>query len=366
MTAAVVLVAPALIASPAEAQGVGERLQRINPFRPIIKMLTREPRRVERRIPAQQRPARSSAPRAERRVSTAPPVFVEVPKDENAGVILVVGDRMARGLEAGLRYDFSDQPNVRTDPLTEDEQGFAGAEPADWIAKTLARIRGADVKAVVVMIGRADLDKPFPGDPEIGYASAGWFSEYERKLENLVRAIRRERLPVVLVGMPPTGADRVNLVFEKLNVLSELQTSDSRVRYIDIWDVFLDDESGYSSFGPDVDGKRTRLRTKNQIDFSWAGYRKVAFFVERELSRLLGGYGGLAFEGIEDDPDFIVLTGRTSSPEVELLGADLQTPDADRETLGYKFLIEGQPLPQVPGRVDNAIRLPGEPLPSGL
>ncbi|MEH0070355.1 hypothetical protein V6L77_08495 [Pannonibacter sp. Pt2-lr] len=35
---------------------------------------------------------------------------------------------------------------------------------------------------------------------------------------------------------------------------------------------------------------------------------------------MLGGYGGLAFEGVADDPNFIVLTGRALSAEDHLAG----------------------------------------------
>ncbi|MTI45009.1 DUF459 domain-containing protein [Roseibium hamelinense] len=333
------------------AQGVGERLQRINPFRPLMRMLSREPRNERRRSPVRSRPQEGNSVQ---RVRTAPPVFVEEPKNDDAGVILVAGDQMAKGVASGLRYILADQPNVRVDLAFEDGKGLAGGDALDWPSLILSQIRSADVKAVVFIAGRSDLDEIFRTEEgEIAYATEEWFATFEDKVESIVQTIRRERLPVLLIGLPPTGAERVNETFESINTLLELQTSDSRVRFIELWDVFLNDEGVYSSFGPDVDGKRARLRTKTQIDFTWAGFRKVAFFVERELSRLLGGYGGLAFEGIEDDPNFIVLTGRTTSPEAELLGAQTVTVAPDTESSAYRFFVEGEPLTRVPGRIDG-------------
>ena len=79
----------------------------------------------------------------------------------------------------------------------------------------------------------------------------------------------------------------------------------------------------------------------------------MAFFVERELSRILGGYGGYAFEGVDDDPDFIVLTGRVTSPEDELLGGKGNSQDLKEDSVAYHFFVKGESLPEVPGRVDD-------------
>lgn len=328
------------------AQAQQDRPRFFNPFRPLLRLFENEHRR-QRKLP--ERTTKRSPPR----LQTAPPAFVEDPKDPDAGVILVVGDRMAHGVADGLRFTLANQPQVRVDEVTDEAGRFAGLDPKDWSALTLSRIRGADVKAVVVMIGQNDRGAPFPGDPPIEFATSEWFSAFEAQVTRLVRTIRQERLPVVWVGLPPTGSEQINSDFTALNALIQAQTQDSRVRFVDIWEIFLAEDGSFSPSGPDVDGKNTRLRTRDGIAFTWDGYRKVAFFVERELSRILGGYGGMAFEGVDDDVNFIVLTGRTSSPEAELLGDAQYTREIDTESEAYRFLVRGQSLDPVAGRVDN-------------
>ncbi|WP_246541962.1 GDSL-type esterase/lipase family protein [Roseibium polysiphoniae] len=264
---------------------------------------------------------------------------------------------MARGVADGLAFTLADKPMVRVETLTEDKSGLAGDNAPDWNARVLAKVRGADVKAVVVTMGREDLGKRFPSEPPIEFGVDGWWSTYEKKVGSLVRTIRQERKPVVWVGLAPTGNALTNTDFVLLNEVFRGQTEAERGYFIDLWDVFLSDAGEYSSYGPDVDGKNLRLRTNDKIGFTWAGYRKVAFFVERQLSRLLGGYGGLAFEGVEDDPDFIVLTGRTTSPEDVLLGGDVDQETGGGETLAHQYFVEGRPLQSVAGRVDNTARI---------
>lgn len=316
-----------------------------NPFRALGRIFGGGDRRKSKKAPQKRRKAS--------RPAGVPPKFEEAEKDPDAGLILVVGDRMARGVADGLRFTLAQQPKIKVEQITEDKKGFAGDEPPAWATKTVSKIRGAEVKAVVVMIGWRDRDKSFAGSElPIEYMTAEWLNIYRNRVSALVRTVRQEKIPVVWVGLPPTNDELLNGDFTQLNSIYAAAAEERRVRYVDLWDIFLAEDGSYTSYGPDVDGKNTRLRTKDRIGFTWPGYRKVAFFVERELSRLLGGYGGLAFEGVEDDPNFIVLTGRTTSPEAFLLGGE---DDAEIDTSGtaYRFFVEGEQLPPVRGRVDD-------------
>ncbi|MCK7613091.1 SGNH/GDSL hydrolase family protein [Roseibium sediminicola] len=315
-----------------------------NPFAPLQRLFGGGERRNPKQQQTQQRPRVS-------RPAGAPPKFESVPKDPNAGLIVVVGDRMARGVADGLKFMLSEKPQIRVEPITDDKAGFTG-ETTDWATQVLSKIRGGDVKAVVVMIGQNDLSKTFPGEPPVEFMTEDWLNTYRDKVAALVRVVRQEKKPLVWAGLPPTNNELVNADFTQLNSIFQGVSEDRRVRYVDIWDIFLAEDGTYSSFGPDVDGKNARLRTNDRIGFTWAGYRKVAFFVERELLRLLGGYGGLAFEGVEDDPNFIVLTGRTTSPEALLLGGE-EDEAMDPNSRAYRFFVNGEPLQPMRGRVDN-------------
>lgn len=315
-----------------------------NPFAPLQRLFGGE-RRSKKQPKAQQR-------RKVSRPAGAPPKFESIAKDPNAGLIVVVGDRMARGVADGLKFMLSDKPHIRVEPVTQDKAGFTGETAPDWATDVLSKIRGGDVKAVVVMIGQRDLSETFPGEPPVEFMTEEWLETYRNKVASLVRVVRQEKKPLVWAGLPPTNNKLINADFTQLNSIFEAEAADRRVRYVDIWDIFLAQDGSYSSFGPNVDGKNARLRTNDRIGFTWDGYRKVAFFVERELLRLLGSYGGLAFEGVEDDPNFIVLTGRTTSPEALLMGGEEET-SMDPKSRAYRFFVEGEPLQPMRGRVDN-------------
>ena len=58
--------------------------------------------------------------------------------------------------------------------------------------------------------------------------------------------------------------------------------------FVDIWDGFVDENGAYVSTGPDINGQPVRLRAGDGINLSKAGKRKVAFYAEKPLNKLLG------------------------------------------------------------------------------
>lgn len=348
-----------------------------NPLRPLMRLfgVSRPEVRVQEAKPV----VRKKAPAA----PSGPPKVTEAPKEPDAGVVLVLGGQTAAGLAEGLSFIFAQKPMIRVELLTvaaaaapgNAASGGAASLPAPvplalpdgllgdpdpaWTEKAVSRIRRGGVKAVVAVFGYADIkDQPQPDGSLVPFGSDAFKSEYRKKLRALALAMRQERKPLVLVGLPPTDGARLDSGFILLNDILQTEAMATRSAYVDIWKVFLDDNEAYTAFGPDVDGQRRRLRSNDGVGFTWAGARKVAFFVERELARVLGGYGGLAFEGVADDPNFIVLTGRALSVEDHLAGDARETqilPPVETEAairLARKFLATGDSGVPAPGRVD--------------
>ena len=72
-----------------------------------------------------------------------------------------------------------------------------------------------------------------------------------------------------------------------LNDLVSSRLTERDEEFIDIWDAFSDEEGNFSFRGPDLSGQDVRLRLKNAIRFNKAGRRKLAFYVEKLVIRVL-------------------------------------------------------------------------------
>ena len=339
------------IVQPGDTRGGG-----FHPLTPLFRLFgvdRNNRQRLRERQPAQQIQPQRREP--------VKPVIVEVPKDADARVVLVVGDGLAGELAEGLEAAYAEIPSVRVDTLQFRDEGLTTEMGPEIGDRMRGVIQGRRIAVVVMMIGRndiRDMSVTINGNEaqEIAFGSEGWTARYGRRVDRLLAAARAQRTPVVWVGLPPPKGRARRANFNLITSLVKERVEAANAIYVDVWDVFLDEAGGFTSFGPDVEGRRRRLRANDGIGFTWPGKRKLAFFAERSIARVLGSSGAFAFEGVEDDPNFVVLTGRIGSPETELAGgADAaNAPVAD--TPQHRLIVQGAVLPQVPGRIDDFSR----------
>ncbi len=68
-----------------------------------------------------------------------------------------------------------------------------------------------------------------------------------------------------------------------------LQRADMFSDHVGAVDVYVFDENGkFVISGSDINGQQVRLRGSDGINFTKAGKRKLAFYVEKEIRRVLG------------------------------------------------------------------------------
>ncbi|NRG17302.1 DUF459 domain-containing protein [Rhizobiales bacterium] len=322
-----------------------------NPLKPLLNLFGIGKRKEKRRLRQEQ--TERSQPQQQRRREPAKPKIVEEPKDEDARVVLVVGDAMADGLSEGLVAAYAETPSIKVEKLIFKDKGLVDQPEPDYPTRVQQILQGRDIAIVVMFVGAEDV-RDMPAEPEkLEFRSEAWENAYKGRLEKLAKTVSFYQTPLVWVGLPPTKATAKRTSFAYLNGLSKARAEASGAIFVDIWDVFLSEDGKYTSYGPDVEGQKRRLRDGEGFGFTWSGYRKVAFFCEREISRVIGSSGAFAFDGVEDDPNFIVLTGRTTSPESELAGGEGGLPEPVAETVQHRLIVRGEALPPVIGRVDD-------------
>src|SRR6202000_2646084 len=64
------------------------------------------------------------------------------------------------------------------------------------------------------------------------------------------------------------------------------------ITYVDVWDGFVDEAGRFLPRGPDFEGQPRNLRSYDGVYFTQAGARKLAHYVEREVTRLLAARSG--------------------------------------------------------------------------
>jgi hypothetical protein len=112
-----------------------------------------------------------------------------------------------------------------------------------------------------------------------------WRDAYGKRIDVFLDILKKARIAVYWVGLPVMRSPDINEKMQTLNDIYRERAFLKSVKFIDTWNRFVDDFGRYSAYGPDIAGQIRRLRTEDGVHFTSSGYRKLAHFVEREISR---------------------------------------------------------------------------------
>lgn len=378
-------------------------------------------------------PFQQPAPRQQQRVihedySHAPPP--EKRDTVPARNILVLGDAMADWLAYGLEDTYADQPDIGIIRKHKTVSGLIKyqpkGEPADWAAAAKEILATEKPDVIIVMLGLSDripihepaadkvddkkkkdahgkpnesndaAAKPDDKDSELSPEDADngdappsigpqksarspngiyefreerWVELYDKKIDEMISVLKSKGVPVVWVGLPAIRGTRGTSDMLFLDSLYRDAAGKAGITYVDVWDGFVDEAGRYMQQGPDFEGQTRRLRSYDGVFFTQAGARKLAHYVEREVTRLLAARSGpvtLPTEPATPDANaqpgqpaprplagpIVPLVASTVSPD-HLLGGPGSPPEPV-DPLALRTLVKGEPLAPPAGRADDS------------
>src|SRR5215471_1800710 len=381
------------------------------------------PRQQQPNLHTQQEPSESSR---------APPPKKAEAKDEQIGPtssIVLMGDDMADWLAYGLEDVFSDTPEISVVRKTKLNSGLLHYDTKgdlDWWHVARDTLAQKKVDYVVMMLGLGDRqairvkdlaketdtrdqqakdqagkdpqakDRPAKDGAEkkdgqkaattndtdengtssaqrnkktAEFRSEEWEKIYSRRIDDTIAALKSKGVPVIWVGLPPLRGSSSSSDAAYLNELYRARAERAGIKYVDVWDGFVDEAGKYSNYGPDYEGQVRRLRLNDGIFFTKAGAIKLARYVEQELSRYMSNRvpvalpsGSLEAAPSESKPTerplmgpIIPLTGTAKDKDKDsdnLLGVPGSSP-ALGDAIATKVLTKGETLAAPAGRADN-------------
>lgn len=285
VTAAIVIIIfwAAYGAAPAAAQQRTEH-------RSIIDFLFgthRQPSPPQASFPSRPKPpARRHSPQPATRSS--PPAVETVEKVADARKVLVVGDFVASGLADGLSEAFADAPGVVVVDRTNGSSGLVRDDYYDWPGRIGAIIEQEKPAAVVVLIGSNDRQAMRIAGTSEPVRSDAWTAAYTQRVEALARAVTSHELPLIWAGVPAFQSSSMSEDILAIDGIDRDAVAKAGGEFVDTWDGFVDENGKFVFTGSDINGQPVRLRGSDGINFTRAGKRKLAFYVEKPLRRLLG------------------------------------------------------------------------------
>lgn len=197
-----------------------------------------------------------------------------------------------------------------------------------------------------------------------------WVELYVRKIEEMISVLKSKGVPVLWVGLPAVRGTRSMSDMLFLNSLYRDAAGKAGITYVDVWDGFVDEAGRFLQQGPDFEGQTRRLRSHDGVYFTKAGARKLAHYVEREVTRMLAARSGpIELPTEPATPDANALPGQPAprplaGPILPLVASSVGTDQllggagsrpAAVDALAARTLVKGEPLAPPAGRADDFV-----------
>ena len=195
-----------------------------------------------------------------------------------------------------------------------------------------------------------------------------WVELYNKKIEEMIGVLRSKGVPVVWVGLPAVRGPKATADTLFLDSLYRDAAERAGITYVDVWDGFVDDAGRFLQKGPDVQGQTRELRSPDGVYFTKPGARKLAHYVEREITRILAAHAApVALPTEPATPDTNAIPGQPAprplaGPIVPLVASSVGTDQllggpgsrpAAVDALAARTLVKGEALTPPAGRADD-------------
>ena len=306
---------------------------------------------------------------------------------EKADVIVVMlglNDRIAmREPEKADKSDKSDKSaEKKNDKKDVRAKGDAkgDAKPADGKQDGKADAAKQDSKAVDSELPQDDADNP-DAPPVIApekstrspnglyeFRDDRWVELYSKKIEEMIAVLKSKGVPVIWVGLPAIRGPKGPSDMLFLDSLYRDGSGKAGITYVDVWDGFVDERGLLLQKGPDFEGQIRQLRSYDGVYFTKPGARKLAHYVEREITRLLATRSApFALPTEPATPDANAIPGQPAprplaGPILPLVASSVGTDQllggpgtrpAAVDALAARPLVKGEALIAPAGRADD-------------
>jgi uncharacterized protein len=294
-------------------------------------------------------------------------------------VMLGLNDRLAMREPVSEKPDkSSDKKSDKKDARDKDKKDLkpADAKPAgkpDNAADTAAK---PDDKAVDTEL-QDDADTPLVLAPEKStrtpngvyeFREERWVELYSKKIEEMIGVLKSKGVPVLWVGLPAIRSPKGTADMLFLDSLYRDAAGKAGITYVDVWDGFVDEAGRLLQKGPDFEGQIRQLRAYDGVYFTKPGARKLAHYVEREITRLLAARSApIALPSEPATPDANAVPGQPAprplaGPILPLVASSVGTDQllggpgtrpAAVDALAARTLVKGEALAPPAGRADD-------------
>lgn len=209
-------------------------------------------------------------------------------KNADARHVLVIGDFLAAGLADGLEAAFAEDPTTVIDSRTNPASGLVRDDYHNWPQTLVGTLTEVKPAAVLIMLGSNDRQQMAINGGKEKFDTPAWNEAYAARVQSMFKVASDNRTPLVWVGLPAFKSGQTSAAALQLNSVYRNEAARVGAEFVDIWDGFVDENGKFIVTGSDINGQPVRLRTSDGVGMTAAGKRKMAFYAEKPLRKILG------------------------------------------------------------------------------
>ena len=254
-----------------------------------------------------------------------------VEKLENAKKVLVVGDFMAGSLGDGLKTAFETTPGIVIETRANGSSGLVRDDYFNWPENLPVYVAELKPSMVIISLGANERQQMSIDGEKEKFRTDRWLAEYTRRTGAFAALARSEKIPLLWVGMPPFQSTAMTADMVTFNGIFRTETEKVGGTFIDIWDGFVDEGGKFVMTGSDINGQQVRLRGSDGINLTKAGKRKLAFYVEKDIRKLLGDAAASTQDipGADGMKDLVVAAPLANEDIIQTQPISLDDPNLD-------------------------------------
>ncbi|MBR1374506.1 MAG: DUF459 domain-containing protein [Cardiobacteriaceae bacterium] len=200
--------------------------------------------------------------------------------------VFFAGDSMMQGLAPFVQRWLQKEAGIVSINLSKQSTGLSYTKAFDW-PKTVEDTFAAnpEIKLLIVFVGANDpWGFPDPNSPKkiLQFRSDAWANEYAARMQRMIAAAESRGAAVIWVGIPVMRSEEYNRKMEFIDDVIR-KTLTGRGIYIPIRRLFTENANNTYTDSIDIAGKITRVRAKDGIHFTPAGYRRIAQAVQGKI-----------------------------------------------------------------------------------
>jgi uncharacterized protein len=274
----------------------------------------------------------------------------------------------------GDKKDAKAKPDAKSDAKTDAKPGDAkpgadaAAKPDDKVVDTeLSPDDAADTDAPPAIAPEKSTRSP---NGIYQFREERWVELYTKKIEEMIAVLKTKGVPVLWVGLPAVRGPKATADMLFLDSLYRDTAAKAGITYVDVWDGFVDEAGRFLQKGPDFEGQIRQLRSYDGVYFTKPGARKLAHYVEREITRLLASRSApIELPTEPATPDANAQPGQPAprplaGPILPLVASSVGTDQllggpgsrpAAVDALAARTLVKGEALAPPAGRADDFV-----------